>query len=77
MGEDFHVLMDCYDGTEVCKIISIFLLHLLDDIIAQENLGLYRDDGLGIFKNVFGPKMKRKKKDIQKRYLKIMNLTLP
>ena len=35
MGEDFHVLMDCYDGTEVCEIISIFLLHLLNDVIAK------------------------------------------
>ena len=32
----------------------------------KNNIGLYRDDGLAIFKNISGPKSEKVKKDIQK-----------
>ena len=35
-------------------------------IISKEKVGLYRDDGLGIFKNVSRPEVERKKKAIVK-----------
>ena len=47
----FDVLMGAYDSTEVCKLIGIFLLNLLGQQFDTKNTGLYRDDGLSIFKN--------------------------
>ena len=32
----------------------------------QNNIGLYRDDGLAIFKNISDPKSEKVKQDIQK-----------
>ena len=38
----------------------------LTSIINKEYVGLYRDDGLGIFKNISRPEIERKKKVIVK-----------
>ena len=38
----------------------------LTNIINKEYVGLYRDDGLGIFKNISRPEIERKKKVIVK-----------
>ena len=35
-------------------------------VIAEENTELYRDDGLGIFENMSGPEVERKKKELVK-----------
>ena len=46
--------MGCYDGAEVYELVGTYLLNQLMVIIAKENMGLYRDDGLGIFNWVTG-----------------------
>ena len=60
--DDFDVPMGCYDGAEVCELVGIYLLNQLQVVIAKENMRLFRDDGLGIFKNMSGPEVERKKK---------------
>ena len=55
----FGVSMGAYDGVEVCELIGIFLLNLLGRQYDTKNIGLYRDDGLSIFKNCSGPQMER------------------
>ena len=50
----------------MCKLVGTYLLNQLKVVIAKENMGLYRDDGLGIFKNMSGPEVERKKKEIVK-----------
>ena len=66
-GSDlFDVSMDAYDGAEVCELIGIFLLNLLGRQYDTKNIGLYRDDGLSIFKNCSGPQMEKIKKHLQK-----------
>ena len=40
--------MGSYDGAECCNLIGLFLLHSLKRDFPEENLGLYRDDGLGV-----------------------------
>ena len=42
------------------------MLPLIAKIIGSEKLGLYRDDGLSIFRNASGPKLEKIKKHIQK-----------
>ena len=54
--------MGCYDGAEVCELVGIYLLNQPQVVIAKENMRLFRDDGLGIFKNMSGPEVERKKK---------------
>ena len=62
----FDVSMGAYDGAEVCELIGIFLLNLLGQQHDTKNIGLYRDDGLSIFKNCSGPQMEKIKKHLQK-----------
>ena len=59
-------LMGAFDGTEVCKAVGNFLLYQLSKNYNKKDIGLYRDDGLAIFKNVSGSKAEKIKKDIQK-----------
>ena len=63
---DFDVPMGCYDGAEVCELVGIYILNKLSNIIDIDSIGLYRDDGLGIFESLSGPQIERKKKNIIK-----------
>ena len=60
--DDFDVPMGCYNGAEVCKVVGTYLLNQLQAVIAKENMVIYRDDGLSIFKNMSEPEVERKKK---------------
>ena len=46
---DFDVPMGCYDGAEVCELVGIYILNKLSNIIDIGSVGIYRDDGPGIF----------------------------
>ena len=58
--------MGAYIGAEVCELVRTFLLYKLSLKYNKKDIGLYRDDGLAIFKNISGPKSEKIKKDIQK-----------
>ena len=58
--------MGAYDGAEICELVGIFLLYKLSLKYNKNDIGLYRDDGLAIFKNISGPKSEKIKKNIQK-----------
>ena len=62
----FDVTMGAYDGAEICELIGTFLLSIIIGIYDKRNIGLYRDDGLAVFKNASGPCNERIKKDLQK-----------
>ena len=64
--EEFDVPVGCFDGAEVCDLVGIYSLNLLKTIIRKENVGLYRDDGLGIIRNSSGPEIDRMRKQIIK-----------
>ena len=64
--DDFDIPMGCYNGAELCELVGTYLLNQLKVVVAKENMGLYRDDGLGIFKNMSGPEVERKKKELVK-----------
>ena len=65
-NEEFDVPMGCFDGAEICELVGIYNLHQLKNVI-KESAGLYRDDGLGILRNLSGPEVDR----IRKRIIKI------
>ena len=49
-----YVKMGSYDGAEFCELSCIFMLSLIGNIHNLNNIGLYRDNGLAIFKNTSG-----------------------
>ena len=53
--ENFDVRKGCYDGVEVSELVGSYLLSKLWNIIDEESVGLYRDDGLGVLQNLSGP----------------------
>ena len=62
----FDVTMGAYDGAEICELIGTYLLSIIIKYYDKSNIGLYRDDGLAVFKNASGPQNERIKKVLQK-----------
>ena len=62
----FDATMGAYDGAEVCELVGTYLLYKFSLKYNKNNIGLYRNNGLAIFKNISGPKSEKFKKDIQK-----------
>lgn len=42
----FDVTMGSFDGAEICELIGLYMLNLMEDILGDDHYGLYRDDGL-------------------------------
>ena len=75
--EDFSVPMRCYYGTEVCEFVGSYILNLLSNILDKDLVGLYREDGLVIVRNLSGPEIERKKKGIIKLFEEChLNITI-
>ena len=51
---EFDVTMGSYDGAEVCEVVGLFILDIIRKKYLKEKIGLYRDDGLSVFKNQTG-----------------------
>ena len=54
------------DRVEVCELVGSFLLYALSLKYNKTNIGLYRDDGLAVFRNVSGAHCEKIKKEFQK-----------
>ena len=65
-GDIFDVAMGAYDGAEVCELVGTFLLEKISEICNKSNIGLYRDDGLSIFRNKSGTQLEKMKKKLQR-----------
>ena len=65
-GGLFDVTMGAFDGAEVCELIGTYLLHTIAQKYEKKDIGLYRDDGLGVLSNTSGPQNERIKKDFVK-----------
>ena len=57
--------MGAYDGAEVCELVGIFILYQLSRIYNKNDIGLYRDDGLAVFRNTSGPQTEKITKHFQ------------
>ena len=60
----FDVTMGSFDGAEICELVGIFIIHKLSSIINKNNMGLYRDDGLMILRNMTKRTADIKRKEI-------------
>ena len=69
-NEDFEVPIGCFNGAEIRELVGIYRQSKLTNIINKEKVGLYREDGLGTFKNISRPQIKGKKKAIVKMFKK-------
>ena len=48
--------MVTYDGAKVYELVGVFILYQLLHKYNKNNIRLYRDNGLAVFKNKSGPK---------------------
>ena len=58
-SDTFGVTMGAYDGAEICELVGIFMLSLLSKKFSSNNIGLYCDDGLSVFRNINGQKAEK------------------
>ena len=65
-GDLFNVTMGAYDGAEVCELVGTFLLETISEICNKGDTGLYRDDGLVVFRNKSGTHLEKIKKKLQR-----------
>ena len=72
----FDVTMEAYDGAEICELFGILIAIAIainrEKKYGSENIGLYRDDGLSIFRNACGPNWKKSKSTYRKYSIKKM-----
>ena len=61
-SETFEVNMGAYDGAEICELVGKFMLSLLSKKYSSNNIGLYRDDGLSVFRKISGQQAQEKQK---------------
>ena len=62
--------MGAYDCAEDCKLIGIFMLNKIGEKYNKNDVGLYKDDDLVVFKNVSGPESEHIKKNFQSLFKK-------
>ena len=58
-GDSFRVIIGAYDGAEVYELIGIYTLYLIGKKYSSKNIGINRDNGLSVFKNVSFSKNKK------------------
>ena len=58
--------MGAYDCAEIGELVGIFTLLLLSKRYSFHNTGLYRDDGLSVFRDITGQQAEKHKNLIQK-----------
>ena len=59
--------MGSYDGAEICKLIGLFILNLLQELFVKD-VGLYRDDGLAVLNTKSGRLCEKAKKDLIRKF---------
>ena len=58
--------MGCYDWTEVCELVGIFILNKLSNIIDKNSISLNRDNSLSMFGKLSGPQINRGRTKLSK-----------
>ena len=60
---NFDVTMGSYDGAEICKLVRLYILHVLGENYGKDKIGLYHDDGVTYFGNINGSQAGRIRKE--------------
>ena len=64
INEEFDVTMGAFDGAEICELVGLFLLSEISKKYNKDNVGLYRDDGLAIFRDINGHQADKIRKNV-------------
>ena len=59
------------DRAEICKLTGIYILSQLSNLLPQEDIGLYQDDGLILLQNTNGKLTDKIRKNVIKLFKKI------
>ena len=54
------------DGAEISEVVCLLMLSKLVHLFQDNFVGLYRDDGLGVHRNLPGPETERLRKNVVK-----------
>ena len=69
-----RIYMEAYDGAKVWQAFLVGelvgMLNKISEKYDKNDIGLYRDDGLAVFKNISGPESERIKKNFQSLFKK-------
>ena len=58
--------MGCLDGAKICDLTSLYILSKIKTVFENQNdSGLYRDNGLGILRNLSGPQIEKVRNEIK------------
>ena len=69
--------MGSYDGAEICELVGLYTLSILTKRYGKEKIGLYRDDGLAVFKDISGSRADSIRKEITNIFKKLgLNITI-
>ena len=60
--------MGCFDGAQVWELVGAYALSTFLEKLSTGDIGLYRDNGLGVFCDVSGHDADRIRKDIIKNF---------
>ena len=63
-NEDFDVTMGSNDGAAISELVGLLMLSKLVHLFRDNSVGLSRDDGLGVPRNLPGPETKRLRKNV-------------
>ena len=67
--ENFDVPMGCLNGPETCDLTGLYILSKIKSVFENQNdVGLYRDDGLVILRNLSVPQIETVGKEIIKMF---------
>ena len=69
-GNLFDVTMGAYNSAEICELVGIFILNKISEKYDKNDIGLHKDDGLVLSKNISGPESERTKKNFQSLFKK-------
>ena len=63
-NKDFDVTRGSNDGAEISEPLGLLMLSKLVHLFQDNSVGLYRDDGLGVLRNLPGPETERLTKNV-------------
>ena len=63
-NSSFNVTMRSFDIAKIYDIVGLYLLNKLSNLLGNENVELYRDDGLAAINSCSGPVLDRPRKSI-------------
>ena len=56
--------MASFDGVEICELVGLYIQSKLEKILPKSNVGLYRDNGMALLRNLNGQHARKVKKNI-------------